>query len=100
MSHSTEMPKRSSVSASTSLTWRLVSSGRALDDKGAIGISAVDRVRLRDGRARQAGDQLRRDRADLRKLERGVAEGTVVDGHFDLLGALRLLNERARPSDP
>src|SRR6266568_107836 len=100
MSHSTEMPNRSSVSASTSLTWRLVSCGRALDDKGAVGISAVDRVRLRDGRARQAGDQLWRDRADLRKLERGVAEGTVVDRYLDALDGLGLLGECARTADP
>src|SRR5207302_10317098 len=97
MSQSTEMPNRSSQSASTCLTCALVRVGRALDDKGAVGISAVNRGRLRDGRAREAGDQLRRDGADLRKLERGGARWTVMDRHVDLLGTIRLLDARRRP---
>lgn len=43
---------------------------------------------------------MRGDRADLRKLKRGVAERTVVDGHLHALGRLGLLGKRACPSDP
>ena len=51
ISQSTEMPKRSCVSASTSLTWRLLSAGRSLDDKRAVRVVPVDGVGLRHGSA-------------------------------------------------
>src|SRR6266545_2254983 len=53
ISQSVDMPKRSSQSESTSLTWRLLRVGRALDDKGAVGVAAVDGSRLGDGGARE-----------------------------------------------
>src|SRR5260370_2182439 len=40
------------------------------------------------------------DRAGLGDLERGMAEGAVVDGHLDPFGCFGLLGERPRPSDP
>src|SRR5260370_28841447 len=94
------MPKRSAHRASTRLTWELLRVGRSLDDKGAVGVSAMDGVRLRNGRAGEPGDELRGDRAHLRKLQRRVPEGAVVDGHLDPLRALGLLDQGARAPDP
>src|SRR5712691_2879950 len=100
ISQSTGMPKRCSASASTSLTWRLLSVGRALDDKGAVGVAPVDGVGLRDGGASQPRDELGSDGADLRKLERGVPERTVVDRHVDAFWVLGLLDQGAGAADP
>src|SRR5262249_18275411 len=100
INHSTGMPNRSAQSWSTCLTWELLRVGRALDDKGAVGVTPVDGVRLRNGRAGQPRDELRRDRADLRKLQRGVAERAVVDRPPPAPGRLRLLDQRACPADP
>src|SRR5712691_11851073 len=100
MSQSTEMPKRSCASASTCLTWWLVSVGRTLDDKGAVGVVAVDGVGLRDIAAEQPRHELRRDGADLGELQRRVAERAVVDGDLHPLPGLGLLRQGARPADP
>src|SRR5712691_13237618 len=94
------MPKRSAHSASTRLTWELLRVGRSLDDKGAVGVPAMSTARKAYGRAGEPGDELRGDRAYLRKLQRGVPEGAVVDGDLDPLGALGLLDQRARAPDP
>src|ERR1700694_3528112 len=100
ISHSTEMPKRSCASASTSLTWWLVSVGGALDDKGAVGVVTVNGVGLRDVGAKQPRHQLRSDGAALGELERRVAERTVVNGHLHAFSRLRLLRQGAGPADP
>src|SRR5712691_11484668 len=100
MSQSTEMPKRSCASASTCLTWWLLSVGRTLDDKGAVRVVAVDGVGLRDVRPEQPRHELRSDGADLGELERRVAERTVVNGDLHPLVGLGLLREGARPADP
>src|SRR5690348_1578560 len=101
MSHSTEMPNCSAVSWSSSATWRLLSVGSwALDDKGAVGVAAVDRVGLRHGRAQQLREKVRRDGADLRKLQRGVPERAVVDGDLHTLLGFGLLRQRPGATDP
>src|SRR6266849_4118170 len=74
--------------------------GRALDDKGAIGVMTVDGIGLRDAGAQQLREEVRGDRADLRELECGVAERAVVDGHLHALRRLVLLRECPRPADP
>src|SRR5258708_30085061 len=93
------MPKRACASASTSLTWRLVSRGRSLDDKGAVRVVAVDGVGLRDAGAEQPRHQLRGDRANLGKLQGGVAERAIVDGDLDAFACLRFLRQRSGPAD-
>src|SRR2546426_9679944 len=60
----------------------------------------MDGVGLGDGGAQQLRDEVGGDGADLRKLQSGVAERTVVDGDLDALRRLGLLSERARPSYP
>src|SRR5579864_3353015 len=100
MSQSTEMPNPSSASASTSLTWALPRLGGPLDDKRAVGVMAVDGIRLRNRRPEQVRDELGRDRADLRKLQSGVAKRAVVNRHLDAFWSLALLRQGARPPDP
>src|SRR5258708_20437388 len=58
ISQSTEMPKRSCASTSTSLTWRLLSVG-TLDDKRAVRGLPVEVVRLRHGRANEPPPDMR-----------------------------------------
>src|SRR5205823_3351943 len=60
----------------------------------------VDRVRLRDRRAQQARHQVRRDRANLWELQRGVAEGAVVNRDLDALLGFRLLGQGSGAADP
>src|SRR5260370_11274351 len=100
ISQSIGMPNRSSTRASTCFACALESWGRSLDHKGAVRVVAVDRVCLRNGRVGEARYELRSDGADLRKLQRGVAERAVVDGYLHALPRLRLLDQPARAADP
>src|SRR5947207_4458585 len=102
MSQSTGSPNRSAVSRSTLRTCSLVRVGGCwpLDDKGAVGIAAVDRILLRDGRTQELRDEVRGDRADLGKFQCGVPERAVVDGDADAVLGLLGRGQRGRPPDP
>src|SRR5712692_725068 len=102
ISQSTGTPKRVEVRVSTSLTWWLVrvGSGRALDDKRAVGVVAVDGIGLRDSGVQETSQELGGDGANLRKLERGVAERAVVDGDLDAFWRFGLLGQGPGAPDP